>query len=387
MSTFLEDVGSNVSNVIGEGIKLGGDYLRGRLAVRNSKELYDYQTDYSKLFQKMVAAGINPAAAAQGLSGVSPSMVSMSAVGQTDLPAFQQTALETERNPSIIARNEAEAARSSNEAQESTTRSWLNIQNLFWNPKRWQSEIDLAKSHIKVNESNSIYLNELSESLIQKRPYEIAQLQSGLQVAYAQVTELLSRSKLNNSMSKYYKWQSFRPYWESIGLQHGWDITQPFWRNLTNLAFTNPKKALNVIQMSSKYLSTLDSYAQQRFGKNYKRNARNALLLHYANNRLGEHNSKKAMRIFYKTGALKNFISSFIPFLGSSGSVPINSFGSYDPSFSSSRFGDFSISDSGLGFATPGSFSSNGLYYVNQSLPSMFHFWYGGNKKPNGKRK
>lgn len=338
------------ANLISEGINLSSDYLRSRIGVGQSKELYDYQTDYSKLMDRMANAGINPAAAAQGLSGASPSMVSPSVPGSGALPPAGHTLMEAQRNPSIIAKNEADASKSTSEAQEATTRSWLNVQNLFWNPKRWRAEIDLAGSSIKVNESNAGYLDELKNSVVQKRPYEIANLQAGLQVAYAQVSELLSRSGLNKSMSKFYKWQSFRPYWESIGLQHGWDITQPFWRNITNLAYTNPHKCLKVIEMSSKYLSTLDGFAQQRFGKNYKRNVRNALLLYYANQRLGEHNSKKAMRVFYKTGALKNIISSIFGFSNIFTSLSGRSSGvSYgnNSTFSNGPFGSGPVGGSG----------------------------------------
>lgn len=300
---------AGLSSLIGSVVTGVGNLISQRHAANLSKELYDYQTDYGKLMARMTQAGINPGAAAQGLSGSTPSMPSQSGMPFPDLSGLGQLSLNAAANPSVIAKNEADAL--VNKARVAEIGQMVD-----WNPRRWQAEIDLAKKQADLFGSNASYYDELTDSVRQKRPWEIGQLQRGLQVMAAQISSYLASASMMEKQGEYYgelasgqKKINFINKIKASFWRDGINPDEPPLRSLFRLSIKNPKAAEGIINKELQFLGILDGKISESLGKNWKKYAIGAVAMHYLNNRMGEHASKKAARNADRMRTLMGLIS------------------------------------------------------------------------------
>lgn len=311
------------------------NWLNQRRQVNQAKELWDYQTDYKHIYDKMREAGVNPGAALQGISGAAPSAsMTLPSSVQTDFGNVGSVLNEDLTRPSVIASNQASAAASEAAAEESESRKLLNYQQMSWNPRRWSADIRKIQSEIGVNKANARYLGELATTVEQKRPWEIKTMKYGLTLARAQVSELMSRSRYNRAaalnqqnQADYWSYKAdsesfdvFQHKWNASLVQGDWNPSQPLWQNLGRVAFTNPQRAVEFIDNGIDFLDRLDNKAKEKFGKHYKRNAAILIGTKYLNDRIGEHKTKRGRRINTNI----NSVMRLVPVVGSFGgsSVP-----------------------------------------------------------------
>lgn len=300
---------AGLSSLIGSVVTGIGNLISQRHAANLSKELYDYQTDYGKLMSRMTAAGINPGAAAQGLSGSTPSMPSQSGMAFPDLSGLGQLSLNASANPSVIAKNEADALMSKARVAEIG-------QMIDWNPRRWQAEIDNAKKQADMFGSNAAYYDELTTSVRQKRPWEISQLQLGLQVMSAQISNFIASAEMMEKQGEYYgelaigqKKINFINKIKASFWRDGINPDEPPLRSLFRLTMKNPKAAESIIGKELQFLGILDGKISESLGKNWKKYAVGGVAMHYINNRIGEHKSKKAARNLDRMRTMMGLIS------------------------------------------------------------------------------
>lgn len=302
--TVLSGGNPIVGSLVGSGLSYLGNLFSQRQSVNASKELYDYQTDYGKLFGKMVQAGINPSAAAAGLSGSTPSMQSVSSHPAPDLSSLGTQMVELQRNPSIIAKNESDVLL--NKARTAELR-----QLMTFNPLRWNAEVRKALSEVEVNTSNSWYLNELARSVKAKRPWEIWNLQRGYELLGAQITNQLSQASLFFSQKGYFDQRTKNEkvltfinrcqasFWR-VGLN---PFENPF-RSLIRLSALNPKAAEGVVGNSLKFLGFMDDRISEVAGKNWKKFAAAGLLYNYHLNASGKRAFRRSNNLRALTGAV-----------------------------------------------------------------------------------
>lgn len=287
MSGLLSSIGSaaksGIATAAGNSVGALGQFglgeLSAHLALNRSKKLYDYQTDYKKLMDKMLEAGITPSAAAQGLSGATPSMQSVSAQAPPKLDNLGTAASEASAVPSQIQSNVAIA--DYNKSLRDKT-----LQEIEWRPRIWRADIRKSFSEFMSNVAQSKYFNslrgyydEMKETVVQRRPWEIKGLKRGLVLANAQIDELRSRKRLNDSQTEYnytnafnQGQQGFEMMWRNNLLAHGWNPNGAPWQNLTRVAFTNPKMAQEFLANGIQFLDILDNKAKEGLGEHYKRN-------------------------------------------------------------------------------------------------------------------
>lgn len=311
MGILSSAIAATAAHFASKAIEAPFNWFSQRRQVNQAKELWDYQTDYKRIYEKMREAGVNPGAALQGISGAAPSAsMALPSSVQTDFGNVGQILNEDLTRPSVIASNQASAAASEAAAEESESRKLLNYQQMTWNPRRWSADIRKIQSEIGVNQANARYLGELATTVEQKRPWEIKTLKYGLTLARAQVSELMSRSRFNRAaalnqanQADYWSYKAesesydvFQHKWNAALIQGDWNPSQPLWQNLGRVAFTNPARAEQFIDNGIDFLDRLDNKAKESFGKHYKRNAAIILGTRYLNDRIGEHRTKKMKR-------------------------------------------------------------------------------------------
>ena len=306
-------------NLIGAGLSQLGNYINSRRSVNQAKELYDYQTDYKKLMDKMIAAGINPGAAAQGLSGATPSMAVPSTPSSPDTSSLGLQAAQIGAIPSEVQGRLAEAEYKKSQAEET-------YQRMNFNPGLWSSQIVETWSRWKNNIEQSKYYSslrgyydELKTNLVRFRPWELAKLQKSLAVMDSEISKNYSIGRQADSHSFFIEQQSFEQMWRNQLLSAGVNPSMPIWENIKRICLLNPDKGRVFLENATDLVRMLDDKAKENLGENYKRNALIVGGLHYLNNRLGQHNTAKTAR--FRNLAVG--VGSLIPLTGGLGSAGI----------------------------------------------------------------
>ena len=225
------------------------------------RSLYNQQTNYPELMRKMTAAGISPAAAAQGISGsVGNSVPSFSGSGAMDLSSLisaKSQALEAENNASRI-----------------DVENQYDKMKMLYEPSVWFSQIEEAYSRIEKNASESAYFgslkeyyNESKEALKELRPWNLNQAILNCQNLLATYDEINSRTAKNYSEKLNLDQQGFVTMWENSLRAAGFNPNDSFFENVLRLASSDPKKFKQVMEDFQHTLVYLDNSLKEQFGR------------------------------------------------------------------------------------------------------------------------
>lgn len=329
---------SIAATAISEGAKFLFGQMNDELSLNRQKRLYDYQNDPSLVTQRMQAAGISPAAAAQGISGAA---------------GGSMPTVNSSYTPSDIASNIRERENVQSQINQREIENQFQRMKMFWEPKKYQADITKAFADANLQGGLLSYYKELEKDVREKRPWQISTMYHGLQKMSAEIDELVARQKLYQHQGRYFDAaatnqysQSFESNWKTENYmqdyiakswandlrQSGFDPNASFWENMKREAAIHPENLQSFLNSAVTSLGKLDNQLKTSLGENYKRNAAIGIGLHYLNNRLGQHLNNKAYRTNLKTGALKNLISIIVPFLGGTSSGPIG------PSYASPNY-------------------------------------------------
>lgn len=318
---------SIAATAISEGAKFLFGQMNDELSLNRQKRLYDYQNDPSLVTQRMQAAGISPAAAAQGISGAA---------------GGSMPTVNSSYTPSDIASNVRERENVESQINQREIENQFQRMKMVWEPKKYQADITKAFADANLQGGLLSYYKELEKDVREKRPWQISTMYQGLQKMSAEIDELVARQKLYQHQGRYFEaaaenqWsQSFESNWRTENYmqdyayktwsndlrQSGFDPNASFWQNMQRELVTKPENVQKFLNASVASLGKLDNQLKTSLGEHYKRNAALVLGIRYLNDRLGQHNTNKAYRINLKFGALKNLISTVVPFLGNGGST------------------------------------------------------------------
>lgn len=314
-----------------------GQYFLNRQEFNLQKQLFDYQNDYnnpSKQVERLLAAGATPSAAVQGVVGSSPNQSIPSVVSShSGLPIPLGSAFHEGK------------LKASEFLQKNTEREAI-IQQMDFNPRIWKSQIDEALSRIAFNvkhgnmmASQMHYYDEFAETLMDKRPWEVASLQEGLKHLSAQISELYSRSFKNREEAAtepykrgYYSAVANESWQRGLNLSYegfalmfdnqlrsiGFNPNKPFWDNILRLSFTRPNVGIEYLDNFGEMLSVLDGRLKVQLGDNYKRN----IAIGYGLYRAKEYLDRKKDQRINRLDHVTNIISKFIPFTSPSSKQP-----------------------------------------------------------------
>lgn len=301
-------------NLLGAGVTQAGNMLNTAYSAKKAKELYDYQTDYSKLMQRMVAAGISPAAAAQGLSGATPSMVTPSVPSAPDLSGLGSAGVTASAIPSQINSNIQEAEYKRQSAEELR-------QKMEWNPKLWSQQVRESESRWQNNVAQSKYYDSLKKyydeyatNLVAFRPWELEKLKKSLLVMDSEISKNYSFGRQADSHAFLMNHQVFEQMWRNQLLSAGVNPSQSIWENIKRISIMDPAKGKVFLDNAIELVNMLDEKASENLGEHYKRNALILGGLHYANNRIGQHRLLKSQRF-------KNNMRGVASLMGVAGSL------------------------------------------------------------------
>lgn len=311
---------SAAGNLVGSGLSFLAQRSLNRQSLGLSKELYDYQTDYSNIMQKMIKAGISPAAAAQGVSGSPGSSVSMSGGSAPDLSQLGSNAMRDSLVPSEQQKNESDAEKASADAEK------IRVET-SWLPPQYQAMFDEISSRIRKNNSE-IRLNHSLASMYDEsvadlrllRPWKLAQAKQTFLNLGQEYNEIQSRINVNRALSGLYKTQSgyygnlskqvvkenYRLDFENGARRCGFDPNKGVWDNLGRMSITNPRQFRGWLGAFNSTINAVDDECQFLFGKHYKRNAGLIGAGLFIRNEMD--------RGFDKLNTLGRTVSGFIPF-------------------------------------------------------------------------
>lgn len=225
------------------------------------RSLYNQQTNYPELFRKMTAAGISPAAAAQGISGhVGNSVPSFSGSGAMDLSSL------------ISAKSQAREAE--NNASRIDVENQYDKMKMVYEPSLWFSQIDEAYSRIEKNAAESKYFGELKnyyyqskEALKELRPWNLNQAILNCQNLLATYDEIKSRTAKNYSEKFNLDQEGFVTMWENSLRAAGFNPNDSFFENVLRLASSDPKKFKEIMENFQHTLVYLDNALKSQFGR------------------------------------------------------------------------------------------------------------------------
>lgn len=257
---------SAAGNLLGAGVSTLGQSLLNRQGLAQSKEMYDYQLDYKKRMDAMIAAGISPAAASQGLSGAHPSAVGMSGGSAPDLSSLGTQMVGSSLVPSQIEKNSADA-------------NYTNI-DASWIPHRYQSMIEEAFSRVRKNDSDITfnshmrrYYDALERQTRLLTPYQVQKASEEIRNLQAQYDAIRAGVRFTDAQTSKVDQEKFKLQWDNSIRKVGWNPEDNAFENVFRLSFTSPKYFKRVLGSFGKSLSVLDMDLQHLFGTNYKRNS------------------------------------------------------------------------------------------------------------------
>lgn len=313
-------------------ISAGSQIIGKTLDYNFQRQLYNQQTNYPELMEKMRAAGISPAAAAQGISGSPgnsmPSFSGSGSMGLADVISAHASQREAETNK-----------------ERADIQNQFDKLKMFWQPKLWRSEVNESYSRLMKNASESKYFKELGayykeskDALHELRPWNLnqaIQTLSNLEATYNEIISRINKNKqdtrTSSAMEGYYNTlsdktfseklnidlQGFQQMWVNDLLSVGINPNQPFYENLKRLMFTQPEKFNTVLSDFVGSLNHLDNLFKQKLGTHYKRNlAIGAGLMYLQGRHLKNNNLRSATFRNVLSG-----IGSVIPFTGGTSSV------------------------------------------------------------------
>lgn len=320
-------------SVAGAAADIGSGLLSSYIGRKQQERLFDYQQEGT--LRRMRELGATPASMIQAFNGaVGGSMPSVS-------PATPMTSLGS---------NLVEASKVESENNRREVENQYDRIKMEWDPKRWRSDIERIKSETFKNASENRYFsalkgyyNEFSETLRQKRPWEISTMSKGLQVAQAQIEELQTRKEYNRAAARNQDAQGFEAesripgnyesawslQWENGLRRAGFDPASPLWQNLGRMAFTDPEKVDVALGTFQTMLGNLDNRFKDDFGNDYKRRLRNiGLAFGLARGMRGLDN-----HMWNRTEQASRIMGNIMPFVSPRGGsfVPSSSFS--DPNF------------------------------------------------------